>query len=149
MRTMHAALAGVARRFGMERILPDAAGFAEIVVADALPVFLRVVDEFELEVSARLPEFDGRLTGDVLAELLRWNGRFDGLRFAVEPERGGVVIGRRVDIRDFSDARLCDLVAEFVLVVADWRRSGAVQLLEGVIRHHEADETAQMTVLRL
>lgn len=135
MRTMHAALAAVADRLGMGQILPDASGFAELVVADVLPVYLRIADEFELELSARLSEFDGRLTPDVLEELMRWNARFTGLRFAIEPDRSGVVLSRRLDIRTLGNDRLGEAVEAFILAAADWRRHGAETLLERVMRY--------------
>jgi hypothetical protein len=142
MRTMHATLAAVADRLGMPRILPDPAGFAELVVAEVLPIYLRVADEYELELSAHLVEFDGRLTPDLLMELLRWNGRFNGLRFAVEPDRAGVILGRRLDIRILSDARICDAVESFLCATADWRKTGANELLERVKRYGQSSAEA-------
>ena len=135
MRTMHAALAAVADRLGMGQILPDAAGFAELVVAEVLPVYLRIADEYELELSARLTEFDGRLTPALMEELMRWNARFLGLRFAIEPDRSCVVLGRRLDIRTLGNDRIADAVEAFIMAAADWRRHGAETLLERVMRY--------------
>ena len=149
MRTMHAALAAVADRLGMPQILPDAAGFAELVVADVLPVYLRVVDEWELELSARLAEFDGRLTLELREELMRWNGRFTGLRFAVEPDRSGVVLGRRLDIRTLSNDRIAETAEAFILAAADWRRHGADALVQRVMRHAQGGSDPLLSDFRL
>lgn len=149
MRTMHAALAEVARHMGLAHILPDADGFAELVVDETLSIFLRSVDEEAIELSARLPEFDGRLSVPVMDALLRWNGRFNGLRFAVESDRNGVVLGRRIDIDTEAADTLPRAVEAFVLAVADWRRHGAEALLHSVIRHEDTGFASQMSGLRL
>lgn len=135
MRTMHAALAALAERLDTKPILTDAAGVAELVIGEVQPVYLRLADEFELELSARLPEFDGRLTPEVMAELLLWNSRFHGLRFAVEADRSGVVLGRRLDIRTLEPDRIADAAESFIRMVADWRRHGAAALLDRVMRY--------------
>ncbi|MEZ5753395.1 MAG: type III secretion system chaperone [Paracoccaceae bacterium] len=149
MRTMHAALAAVADRLGMGQILPDAAGNAELVVADVLPVYLRVVDEWELEFSARIAEFDGHLSPALSEELLRLNGTFTVLRFAVEPDRSGVVLGRRLDIRTLSDDRIADAAHMFILAVADWRRHGATALIERVMRYAQGGGDPLLSDFRL
>lgn len=149
MRTMHAALAEVARHLGLTQILPDADGFAELLVEEGFSVFMRTVDDGAVELSARLPEFDGRLSLPVLEALMRWNGRFHGLRFAVDRDRNGVVLGRRVDLGPEEPSELPRTVEAFILSVADWRRSGADTLLQSVIRHEEADFASQMSGLRL
>lgn len=149
MRTMHAALAEVARHLGMAQILPDAEGFAELVVDEGLSVFLRTVDDDAIELSARLPEFDGRLSLPVLGALMRWNGRFHGLRFAVDADRNAVVLGRRVELGPDQPSDLPRTVESFILSVADWRRSGAETLLQGVVRHEAGDFSSQMSGLRL
>lgn len=149
MRTMHAALAAVADRLGMAQILPDASGFAELVVADVLPVYLRLADEYELELSARIAEFDGRLKPDLMTELMRWNARFTGLRFAIEPDRGGVVLGRRLDIRCLSNSRIAETVEAFILAAADWRRHQAEALLERVMRHGQDSQEPLFGSFRL
>lgn len=149
MRTMHAALAAVAERLGMVQILPDASGFAELVVADILPVYLRIADEYELELSARIAEFDGRLTPDLLEELMRCNAKFTGLRFAIEPDRSGVVLGRRLDIRSLSAVRVAEAVEAFILTAADWRRNGAEAMLERVMRYGQRESAPYFTDFRL
>lgn len=149
MRTMHAALSEVARHLGMAQILPDADGFAELVVEDGLSVFVRTVDEGSVELSARLPEFDGRLSLAVIQALLRWNGRFHGLRFAIESDRNGVVLGRRLDVIQTDTKHLPQNIEAFILAVIDWRRSGAETLLQSVIRHDETGVASQMSGLRL
>ena len=149
MQTMHAALAAVAARLGMVQILPDAAGLAELVVADVLPVHLRIVDEWEVEFSARIAEFDGRLTPPLMEELMRWNARFTGLRFAIEPDRASVVLGRRLDIRTLSNDRIADLAENFILAVADWRRHGAEALVEHVLRLGPGDSDPVLSDFRL
>lgn len=149
MRTMHVALSLAAERLGMQAIVPDATGFAELEVEEAFSVFLRVVDEYEAELSARLPEFGTGLGREVTEALLVWNGRFRGLRFALEPVGGGVVLGRRVDIRLGAPDALGEAVEGFVLAVADWRKSGAAELLARVKQHAEPAFGAQMTGLYL
>ncbi len=149
MRTMHGALSSVARSFGMAAVAPDAAGFAELVVEETLSVFLRTADEFEIELSARIPEFDGAVTVEVAEELLRWNGRFTGMRFALEPDRNGVVLGRRIDIRVGDEGAVAQAVSAFILAVADWRHSGAAELMRDAMRPVPADVAAGMAGLRL
>lgn len=149
MRTMHAALSDLARHLGMVQILPDADGFAELVVDGELSVFLRTVDEDAVELSARLPEFDGRLSLPVLDALMRWNWRFHSLRFAVDGDRNGVVLGRRVTVGQADASALPRAVESFILAVADWRRSGAETLLQGDVRQEDAGFASQMSGLRL
>lgn len=149
MRTMHGALSAVARRFGLAQVLPDAEGFAELVVEEALSVYLRVVDEFEIEVSARIPEFETAVTADLAEALLRWNGRSTGLRFALEPGRNGVVLGRRVDVRSGDEDAVPQAVADFIAAVADWRKSGATDFLRTVLHRKPGDFGAEMAGLRL
>lgn len=149
MRTMHAALAAVADRLGLAQIQPNADGFAEIVVADVLPIFLRQADEYELELSARLTELDGHLSPALITELMRWNARFHGLRFALEADRPGIVLGRRLDIRTLGEARIAEAVEAFLYAAADWRRHGAEALVQRVMRHGQTGGEAFPPGLRL
>lgn len=149
MRTIHVALSQVAKRFGLAQIVPDAAGFAELEVDGALSVYLRVQDDHEVELSARVPEFGDAVTPELIEALMVWNGRARGLRFAVEPDRGGVVLGRRIDIRAGAADALALAVEAFVIAVADWRRSGAEEMMSRVKRHAEPLSGGQMTGLFL
>lgn len=149
MRTMHVALSLAAARLGMSSIKTDAAGFAELEVGEAFSVYLRLADEFEVELSARIPEFGEAPSVELFEALLAWNGRFDGLRFAIEPDRGGVVIGRRVDIRLGEADALGRAVQNFILTVADWRKTGAAEVLAGVKQHGDSGFGAQMSGLFL
>jgi hypothetical protein len=149
MRTIHAALALVADRFGISDLRPDSAGFAEIILADTLSFYLRVVDEFELELSMRLAGFDDHPKPAVLAELLRWNAASDGARIALEPGRKGVVLGQRLDVRQGDDAAFAARVSGFVLTVLDWHQGGTDTLHDRVRRHGETENLPEIGALRL
>jgi hypothetical protein len=149
MRTIHAALALLAERFGVSDLRPDAKGFAEIILADTLSLYLRIVDEHEIELSLRLPGFDDHPKPEVLAELLRWNATSDGARIALEPGRKTVVIGQRVDVRQGTDENLAGKVAGFVLTTLDWHQGGTASLLERVKRHSEPTSLPEFGAIRL
>lgn len=149
MRTIHAALALVAGRFGVGDLRPDASGFAEIILADTLSLYLRVVDEFELELSLRLPGFDDHPKPEVLAELLRWNAISDGARLALEPGRKAVVLGQRLDIRQGTDDAFASRVTGFVLTALDWHQGGAESLQDRVRRPGEPEPLPEIGAIRL
>lgn len=149
MRTIHAALAIVAQRFGVTDLRPDAAGFAEIILADALSLYLRVVDEYELELSMRIPGFDDHPKPEVLAELLRWNATSDGARIALEPGRKGAVLGKRLDVRQGTDESFGLAVATFVLTALDWHQGGADSLRDRVKRHSDPSLPPELGAIRL
>lgn len=149
MRTIHAAFALVAQRFGVGDLRPDAAGFAEIILADTLSLYLRVVDEYEMELSMRIPGFDDHPKPEVLAELLRWNATSDGARIALEPGRRGAVLGRRLDVRQGTDEAFGQAVAGFVLAALDWHQGGVEGLLDRVRRHSDPAPPPEIGAIRL
>lgn len=149
MRTMHDALGLVARRLGLPEIRLNAAGFAEIILGDALPVFLRVAEDTGLEVSARIPEFGDRPGPDVLRALLRWNGQSNGARYAMEPGTFSVVLGQRIDITQGDDAQVQRSVCAFIALAATCRQSEAAGLLAGIERHPEGAADVPEGAIRL
>lgn len=126
MDSMHSAYQTIADVAGLSELQSNSEGFIELIIADALPIFIQEAGESEIELSCRLPEFDGLLSPAVLVEMLIENAGASAGRLAIEPDAASVVFCRRLDIALLSPDQLIERVNLFIRDAARWAsRDGA------------------------
>lgn len=126
MRDVREALEVLKDLTGLPRLAFDAEGRAEIVVQEALSVYLVRISETEMEIAAHVEADRRQPTDDALRHLLRANAelRDDGARFALDVA-GTPFLCRRVDVARIEPRDLDRIVLGFARRVSTLRQAAA------------------------
>lgn len=130
MITFENALQAIARAGNMERINANAQGVAEIVIGEALQVFINRITDEELELSSPLPQLDGTRDAATLRALLEANESLAMGRLTLDPDNGQSFFAARFVLCEQNETRWLANFDTFVRLATQLRVSGIAQLLD-------------------
>jgi len=126
MRDVREALEALKDLTGLPRLAFDAKGRAEIVVQEALSVYLVRVSDAVMEIAAHVEADRRQPTDEVLRKLLRANADVlnDGARFALDVN-GAPFLCQRVDVALIEPRDLDRILLDFAKRVSRLRQEGS------------------------
>ena len=149
MNSVHESLQVIARAAGLPALELTAEGFAEIVLGDdLLSIYLHQAEESQLELSARITAFAGKMNDELAVQLLHENGQREFGRFSVLAD-GTVVLGHRVELGFETPASLIDTMNRFAREALLLERDGAMALQARAEQHRVLPELPADAFLRL
>lgn len=124
MRDVREALEALKDLTGLSRLAFDANGRAELVIEEAVSIYLVRVSDVEIEVAAHFQPDQRQPTNDELRNLLRANADLedDDARFALDVA-GIPFLCQRIDVRSINPGDLDRVILDFAMRVSRLRHT--------------------------
>ena len=149
MKSLHEALQTLARGARLDSLDANADGFVELVFGDQmLSLYIKLADDSQIELSARIDAFDQDLSPELAMALLDENGRRLRGRLAVDGT-GAIVLCQRLDVAELDEKALIAAAEAFLREVLLLEAKGAADLRARAEQYRTKVDMPDEAMLRL